>query len=71
MRLGGPKADRAEHAYRDEHHTGEEVLDESDEGRVADARDGEVPLEQSPVGLDDREDQHAEAPEGERVCRAG
>ena len=41
------------------------------DGRVADAGDGEVAPEQPSVGLDDREDQHAEAPEGEGMRHAG
>ena len=50
---------------------GEQVLDEADGRPVADAGDGEGAGEQVAVGLDDREQQHDEAPERGGVRRAG
>ena len=48
---------------------GEQVLDEPDEGPVPDPRERERPGEQVTVGLDDRQQQHDEAPERRRVRR--
>jgi len=49
--------------------TAKQVLDEPDKGPVPDAGDREGPAEQVAVGLDDRQQQHDETPEGGRVGR--
>jgi hypothetical protein len=52
-----------------QHAGGEQVLDEADRRPVADPRDRERAGEQRAVGLDDRQQQHDEAPERRRVRR--
>ena len=51
--------------------TREQVLDEADERPVPDPRERERLAEQVPVGLDDRQEQDREAPEGQEVRDAG
>ena len=53
-----------------QHTHGEQILDEPDGRPVPDAGDGEGPLKERPVRLDDRQQQDDESPEGRRVGRA-
>ena len=63
--------DHREGGDPEQHSDGEQVLDEPDERPVPDHRDREGPGEQIPVHLDDRQDQHDEAPERRRMRRPG
>jgi hypothetical protein len=64
-------ADRGERGQRDQDGDAEEVLEEPERRPVTDHRDGEVAVEQRPVGLEDGGGQHDEGPEGEEVRHAG
>ena len=68
---GVPHPDHGERDDRGQHGHREQVLDEPDERPVPDARDGERPGEQGAVGLDDRQQQHDEAPERQRMRYPG
>jgi hypothetical protein len=59
--------DDAEGDDAGQHPDREQVLAEADHGPVADDRDRERLAEQVPVSLDDRQQQHDRAPEGQRV----
>ena len=63
--------DAGEDTQRDQHGHGEEVLDEPERPATADQGHEEVPVEEGPVGLEDREHQDGEAPEGEGVRQPG
>ncbi len=63
--------DGDEDAQRDQHGHREEVLDEPEHRPGPDQRDVEVPPDQGPVRLDDRQAEDQEAPEREEVCGAG
>ena len=56
---------------REQHHDGDEVLDEAQDRRAPDQRDSEVLHEQRAVGLDVDRQQDDEAPHGEQVGDAG
>jgi hypothetical protein len=64
---GVPQPDHREHDQPGQHGHRKQVLQEAQHERMPDPRDRERPAEQVAVGLDDREDQNDEAPEGEQV----
>ena len=63
-----PQPDHRERDDPGQHRHREQVLGERDERPVIDAR--ELLVEQVPVGLDDRQQQHGETPERERMRQA-
>ena len=62
--------DDRENDQGEQHHHAEEVLDEGHPGPLIDDRDGEVRVDERAVGLQDRQAQDDEAPEGEEVRQA-
>ena len=65
-----PHPDHGEGDDPGEHPDGEQVLEEADGRPVPDPDDRELPAEQVPVRLDDRQHQDDEAPEGQGVRHA-
>ena len=64
-----PQPDHREHDDPGQHPDGHQVLEEPDERPVPDPREGERPVEQIPVRLDDRQQQDRETPERQEVRR--